>query len=161
MVISSRLTPELMELGVSRKHGKQNLEKTVWVISAGFLSSVLDLPASQLIAGVAGSFSVWGSRRNTCSVFLSLLAGFSGWSDEYRKSSVCFRSQPSFALESKGLCSALGAFQHLASCWLGFGDLVATSYLMIYRDEYHGNSLCLCPFVHTFLCLSSAHCFCT
>lgn len=66
---------------MSREPGKQKLEKTVWVIPAGALNSVLVLPFYLLTAGISGSSSLVhrAGIRNTGGVFLYFLAGFSGW----------------------------------------------------------------------------------
>lgn len=75
------ITPEVrVVLGMSREPGKQKLEKTVWVIPAGALNSVLVLPFYLLTAGISGSSFVHGAGiRNIGGVFLYFLAGFSGW----------------------------------------------------------------------------------
>lgn len=62
MIIPSTMTPKIREeLGAHKHHGRQELEKTVWVIRAVSMNLVLVLPIYRLTAGASDSSSMRGA----------------------------------------------------------------------------------------------------
>lgn len=62
MIIPPTMTPKIREeLGASKDHGKQELEKTVWVIFIVSMNLVLVSPICCLTAGVSGSSAMRGA----------------------------------------------------------------------------------------------------
>lgn len=74
MIIPPTVTPKIREeLGASKDHGRQELEKTVWVIPAVSINLDFVLPIYQLTADVSGSSSMCGAGVK------NMVYSFSSW----------------------------------------------------------------------------------